>query len=290
MAAAAILIALGLGLALFGLLGDDNAPAPEDEPNELEWGDDTITGTQSDDLLLPGEADAMDQAEGVELLDGNDRAEFTGTAPLRMDGGAGDDTLISTSEGSLLIGGEGDDVLNGNTTSVLDGGAGNDHLVYAQDATLSSSDGSVQGGSGDDVIDINVLAQPGSPEVSPYFTGARVETGEGADQVNINLSLDDTRYDSEDPKLGVNQLLSAVRVVDFDPADDQLTISLSNASDSEVGALSDVTLNTRDDEIVELRLSFEAAGDKPAFSTTLQLGTNSAISLDDITIIDNRAA
>lgn len=296
-----ILLALAVGLAL---IGDTDTAAPEEpdqpdpseppssqpgdgQPNLLSWGDATVTGTQGDDILPAG--DTGNTIE-VDLLGGNDQVEHISQASILLRGGEGNDTLSSTAEGSQLNGGAGDDVLTGATTSVLSGGAGNDILTYAQSASLSSSDGAVSGGDGDDIININVEAHPWNTDATGYFSGVAVNSGSGADTINLTISLDDQNYDSLNPFYNGTRLLAGVRLTDFDPANDTLNITLSNAEASQVGELtrSEITTDFLGRRVLELQ--FAATGSNPAFTSSVILGTNPNITMDQINLIDSRAS
>ena len=79
------------------------------------------------------------------------------TGPVTLEGGNGDDTLLSGTNNDLLVGGDGDDSLNGgNGPNHLRGGDGNDTLIGGthQDFLIGEDgDDSLIGGAGNDVLD-----------------------------------------------------------------------------------------------------------------------------------------
>jgi len=111
------------------------------------WGNDSITGSASDNILTDGSA-------------GNDV----------LDGQGGNDTLIATGGADTLLGGDGNDVMLGGTgNDSFTGGAGVDQVSYADhtaDVTVSidalANDG--QAGEADSIaLDVeNLLGGPGN--------------------------------------------------------------------------------------------------------------------------------
>lgn len=87
-------------------------------------GNDFITGTSRDDLVLSGAGD-----DRVSLGKGNDIL-FAGLGNDVADGGKGSDLMAGGAGDDRLSGGKGSDVLAGNAgDDRLDGGAGNDALI-----------------------------------------------------------------------------------------------------------------------------------------------------------------
>jgi Ca2+-binding RTX toxin-like protein len=80
----------------------------------------------------------------------------TATAPINLDGGPGDDTILGSLGRDYLSGDDGNDVLNGRDgNDGLLGGSGDDSLDGGNDSDhLSGGDGrdTLQGGSGVDVL------------------------------------------------------------------------------------------------------------------------------------------
>ncbi|MDY7054185.1 calcium-binding protein [Limnospira fusiformis] len=121
-------------------------------------GDDTIMSFAAEDTLLGGDGDDFlstnpsDQptTQGIP----SSRPGFAGGSVL--DGGLGNDTLVSAFLGDSLFGGEGDDSLVGQLFSLMDGGSGNNTLdgrqwfntnTIPQEITVS-----LFGGAGNDLI------------------------------------------------------------------------------------------------------------------------------------------
>jgi Ca2+-binding RTX toxin-like protein len=112
----------------------------------------------------------LDQVESIVILlgDGDDQASIGEhiTAPVMMDGGAGNDLLVAGDGAAMLLGGAGNDTLRGGVgddslsggdgDDTLDGGAGNDVLSGgAGNDTLRGGLGDdwLWGGDGDDTLD-----------------------------------------------------------------------------------------------------------------------------------------
>lgn len=125
----------------------------------------TVTGTGADDdIVLSGEGGSVTvSANGstvgsfggvsvvnVEGAGGNDRLAATGLSiPVRLSGGAGDDTLLGGRGADRLFGGEGNDSLSGGLGSDEMHGEGGADVVNGADGT---SDAMVDGGAGNDRV------------------------------------------------------------------------------------------------------------------------------------------
>jgi len=141
-------------------------------------GDDPITGTKGDDLILAGAGnDQVSLARGNDILLaglGNDTADGGQGSDL-MSGGAGNDHLSGGTDSDVLAGNAGDDILEGglNADALIDGlgnnamfgGAGDDFFIFTQPQLLggSGTDTShIDGGQGSDTLvvrlDPSVLA------------------------------------------------------------------------------------------------------------------------------------
>lgn len=111
---------------LFGDEGNDDLDGGDGRDSlELGAGDDTAAGGDGDDVVEVGAGvDAAGGGAGSDALTGSD---LPGRATL--DGGSGDDRLVSLSRADSLVGGDGADVLDaGAGDDVLDGGGGLDVL------------------------------------------------------------------------------------------------------------------------------------------------------------------
>lgn len=87
---------------------------------------------------------------GFEMLlgDGDDLVIVTTSAPVLIDGGAGNDILYGGSGDNTLLGGDGNDILfGGSGSNVLDGGAGDDTLIGGRGTDI------LRGGAGNDLLD-----------------------------------------------------------------------------------------------------------------------------------------
>ncbi len=99
----------------------------------------------------------------------NDRIDASAdTLGVRIDGEAGDDTLIGGSGADNLVGGAGNDIIVGGAgADTITGGLGNDTMTVAEGDVVT-------GGSGDDIFLISDLGEAGSSQI----TIAGGETGE----------------------------------------------------------------------------------------------------------------
>jgi Ca2+-binding RTX toxin-like protein len=157
-------------LAIFGVIdqmagsaGSDTLTAAQGTTLVGGAGDDRLFGSGStkllggdgDDLLSfsPGDSSGFDSLEGGL---GNDTLLSAGGSST-LDGGLGDDTLTSGPGDDTLLGGDGNDLLGFNTGDTggfdsLDGGAGNDTLLSGGGDTLTGGSGSGSGPTGDTLV------------------------------------------------------------------------------------------------------------------------------------------
>lgn len=117
------------------------------------------------------------------------------TTPMIVDGGAGDDTLVTGGGNDSVIGGDGNDVIaGGNGNDSLDGGAGNDRLTGMQ------GDDSLLGGDGNDLM----LGDAGQDQL---FGQAGDDTLEGGADADTLDGGDGTNQLSEDGTTGTDAIL-----------------------------------------------------------------------------------
>jgi Ca2+-binding RTX toxin-like protein len=117
---------------------------------------------------------------------GNDRILLAADNGTYAWGGPGRDTLSTSAPGAFLNGEEDDDYLaatGGYSLGTLDGGAGDDTIVTAPTSLARAS-----GGSGDDVIiasprAVGVTGGPGSDRIT---SGQNIEAGSGADFIDVS--------------------------------------------------------------------------------------------------------
>ena len=184
----------------------------------LGTGDDTLTGTESEQDLIVDAGDGNDivaTGTGDDLLRG-------GEGDDRLDGGEGDDALQGGNGNDRLVGGLGDDFLFGGVGSdtlvggagndLLDGGDGIDTVEYAADSDgvtvdlgtgKANGDGigrdtltgieNVVGGLGDDVLIGNALANvldggKGNDRITAG-AGDTVIGGEGDDTIAVQAGV-----------------------------------------------------------------------------------------------------
>lgn len=132
----------------------------------------------------------------VEGGDGEDNISFTPLRPSdalgvteeddtsRVDGGAGNDTIVAGGYGGEVFGGEGDDEIYAQgPMDGVDGGAGNDQIFY--DSSVFDAGGApVLGGEGNDTIshssfDSNV----------EQLSGANIDAGAGDDTIENDIYI-----------------------------------------------------------------------------------------------------
>ena len=121
-------------------------------------GNDTITGLGGDDILIGGDGD--------DVIDG-------GTGTNRLYGDAGDDTITSSG-----------------TDDFVDAGEGNNNITLSSNAQA----GIYQSGAGDDIYNL----QDGYRSRINSNNKLSLNTGAGSDTVNVNTSLEESRFDLED--------------------------------------------------------------------------------------------
>ena len=184
----------------------ESAPPPPANPVTVALDGTTlnVTGTDADDTITFAAAGAglvsvvaNGVASGpfsanlvvVDARNGNDTVDGSALSiPIRVNGGAGDDSLVGGSNSDVLNGDAGNDVITGGAGlwDVLAGGDGND-LLTDSDGVLGAV-----GGNGNDVLDLkfskNWAALPG---LSPTNANYRVMPGlvqgnAGNDVIRLN--------------------------------------------------------------------------------------------------------
>jgi Ca2+-binding RTX toxin-like protein len=129
-------------------------------------GDDYIHGRAGGDVLSGGDgSDTIDGDDGADIISGGAGRDhlYGGTGGDVVDGGAGDDTVTGTGPVSLR-GGDGNDWIISwiaygspvDATFALHGGAGNDHIFLDQRVGADKSPpGFVHGGAGWDILEMS---------------------------------------------------------------------------------------------------------------------------------------
>ncbi len=189
-----------------GTDADDDLQVRELEPGRFvverrEPGTDNVT--HSYEITLP--ADFLDRdIEVLQIsgLGGNDVIQAFGkftVNELKIDGGAGDDTIIGSDRGDLLFGSGGDDVIHGGLgEDELQGGEGNDEL-FGEEGTdaLFGGDGndSLYGGEGFDIV----------------YGGLGQDYLEAGDDLLGDLLYGDT----DDESIGDNDIIKGGAGIDF---------------------------------------------------------------------------
>lgn len=145
---------------------------------QMGAGNDTVTLNISSGVTVQGDAD-------------DDSLSITGEGTILIEGGTGNDTLTftpTTEEASVTLRGDGgNDVLTGETRIgqlIVEGGADNDTL------TATAFSGNVEGGAGADTLNVTILA------LDAGFFG--VDGGSGDDIINMDQnapnSVGNVRY------------------------------------------------------------------------------------------------
>lgn len=151
-------------------------------------GNDYVRGHAGADILNGGaDADWMDGGDADDTLDGGDGNDelFGGLGADTLNGGAGADELEGGQGDDLLTGGDGNDTLLGQEGhDTLDGGAGTQDQLFGGDGNdlvraWGNGGGLIDGGSGTDVLAIDLSAATGSQVIylSPVWSGGTGSMG-----------------------------------------------------------------------------------------------------------------
>ena len=159
----------------------------------------TITGTNGDDEINPGQSDpSLQTTSGDDTVDGSNGNDT-------IDGGAGNDTLTGGQGSDTVSGGAGNDVITNSSTSngdfdALFGGDGVDTITVGS----GNGDAYIDGGDGDDIIDLGNTSSSGS-------TILNISSGVGNDTVTgFNFGSDEMYIGSIDPNtITINDLGTA---------------------------------------------------------------------------------
>lgn len=271
-----------LGTVVFDWFDDDddgqNDNTPENEMGrELNYdGSDLLEGTEGDDTLPAGQDESL-VPDTINLSGGDDIAVVEDPFAIIVSGGEGDDTLVSTAVGNTLDGGAGNDTLTGIDANSMFGGSGDDQITFDSDVELHSSVARIDGGEGDDTI--NILADAGVNTADRG--GAIVEGGNGSDDFKIVLDLQNSQ--------GEESILNTAvaRINDFTPSEDTLVIEVARndeTADRDVTAELDQT--EEDGTYTSLiTLTFDETDDATQAKATLTVISNAAFTLDDIQLI-----
>jgi hypothetical protein len=188
--------AITLPAWLYGDAGNDQLKGGGG-PDVLEGGDgndtltaqvgnDTLAGGRGNDSLVGGSGnDSISGGDGNDTLLGGTGDDFLdgGAGDDSLDGGGGNDTLLGGAGfADSLLGGAGDDVLaDADGVAIAAGGADNDTitLAFAADWNLNGSTtlagSAVDGGSGDDSLDVTVLNAAAQLDIHGSGGSDRVE-------------------------------------------------------------------------------------------------------------------
>ncbi|SFI63073.1 calcium-binding protein [Celeribacter neptunius] len=263
-----------------------DAPVPDDaDPAEIATaegetllfdGSEVLTGSEGDDSLAAGQEGALAPSE-IHLLGGDDEAELDLPYDITLYGGAGNDTLTGTI-GNTLDGGEGDDTLVGIDATNLYGGAGNDDITWNSDTELNDMTARIDGGAGDDRIEIRAEAGTDQPDRG----GASVTGGEGSDDFEVVLELQNSELALE----ADDHLESRIATIgDFDPAQDRLSIEIERGPGTEDRDTS-VEMAQEETEaggyVTTLTLSYAETEEALAATSVLTIYSDTPFGLGDI--------
>ena len=251
-----------------GLSKDDitvDAPAPG------------MIGTPDDDVI---EVPRFNAPARVLAGDGDDLVSYPGNDSITIEGGAGDDTLTAPGDDITLLGQAGNDVLSGGHASQMFGGDGNDRLSLDITDGFHDTAANLDGGAGDDTL--SALADLGDGS-SAHSYGV-LTGGEGSDTFNVTLNLVSDTFSNTPSDDLLEQRINLI-LRDFNPSEDVLNIQIDRAEGGEGRDMTSAEIIRDDTGNVTLMMNFAAAGVHPAVQTTMNLGTNPDITLDDITFI-----
>lgn len=271
-----------LGTVVFDWFDDDddgqNDNTPENEMGrELNYdGSDLLEGTEGDDTLPAGQDESL-VPDTINLSGGDDIAVVEDPFAIIVSGGEGDDTLVSTAVGNTLDGGAGNDTLTGIDANSMFGGSGDDQITFDSDVELHSSVARIDGGEGDDTI--NILADAGVNTADRG--GAIVEGGNGSDDFKIVLDLQNSQ--------GEESILNTAvaRINDFTPSEDTLVIEVArNDETADIDVTAELDQTEEDGTYTSLiTLTFDETDDATQATATLTVISNAAFTLDDIQLI-----
>jgi len=277
-----------MGMFVFDLFDDnDNKEAGEEDtpPAELGLelmfdGSEILQGTEGDDTL-PGGQDAALAPDTINLLGGDDIAVLEEISRITVSGGDGDDILSSTGVGNQLYGDAGNDTLTGIDANSLYGGAGDDTLSFFGNVFLHDENGRIDGGMGNDTINLRVEA------LLPYFIssdvgGVIIRGGSGSDEFNIVYEL----YENIET---TDQLKSSFgRILDFEPNEDKLVIEVDRndeTADREVSVELDQTETDAGTFSTIVTLTFAETDLATEATATIRIQSTEPFTMDDIVLI-----
>jgi Ca2+-binding RTX toxin-like protein len=161
----------------------------------------TLIGTESNDLL----AGIAGRDNIIFGLDGNDTINTLFSGNDRIDGGDGDDSIISGAGDDIIEGGSGNDFINsGSGNNRVNGGEGNDFIISEEGAN------EIRGGDGDDRIGggagpSRLFGDDGNDNVFGSFADDILSGGSGDDVVSGFTGNDQVFGDDGNDRLNGDQ-------------------------------------------------------------------------------------
>jgi Ca2+-binding RTX toxin-like protein len=206
--------------------------------------DATIHMGRGDDLLAGAGTTSAVYGNG-----GNDFIEVAGGL-MTLSGGADDDVIIMTSSGG----------------SHLIGGLGNDGIQITRDGSETSGD-TVWGGEGNDTL--HAYVGLGDTLANPL----EIYGGAGADTFGIGI-------ETVEAPASPGGTVGGVTLMDFDPAQDSLTVILS--TEAQLNYTNATLTNHPSLGYSELRLHFDDQGGGEPYEAVIRLNGTGTYSVNDI--------
>lgn len=246
-----------------GDTGEDPGDVPPEDESDMPVADTVFMGTDGDDTIAAEDIDA--RVETVEAGDGNDSIA-TQVNNIDILGQDGNDTITIGEDQPIVYnvnadGGAGDDVITARdpSASLLRGGDGNDEINVQQES-YDEEFTRLEGGDGDDRLNLDLAVPDQGPQI-----GLQAYGGDGAD--TYTLTFMPAYGDGADEDAGPARILD---LRDFDPAEDQIVIDLSDTAGSGDAVETEIR-DSEDGDTLEIVVSFlNEAGD--SVSGTINLG------------------
>ena len=278
-------------------LTTEPAQQGEDAPEGLTLnfnGDATILGGAGDDTLTAHPEGIF--GTGATLVDlgaGDDRAQVNVHVDSIL-GGAGDDSIAFLHpELGNASGGEGDDTLSGIGDISLDGGPGDDVLISDfTDTGLNDNAARALGGSGDDRF---IVTKDIAAEWRNSVGGVIATGGAGADTYELNFVYDADVDFVQGPEQGNDpddslEGSAGLTITDFDPSEDILRIEVEVPDGETLPTLSSVEITMIDREgfaqSTSVHITLDATSTQPETRTTITLIGLINISAEDIQFVN----
>ncbi len=292
-----------MGLLLLGLLGsaalgavaldwfgegeeNQSDGSPNGAGQELNFdGSNVLNGTEGDDTIPPGQ-DGFLTPEEINLFGGDDVVTIDAYHALTIFGGDGNDLITSNGAASVVEGGAGNDTLTTDDGNEIFGGVGDDVLNFTHGSYDIGDPGVVNGGEGDDTINMRADALITQEHLTNVGGGIDILGGDGADDINIVydfFELEENRTPADSGKISHGFL----RLLDFNPGEDSLVIEFERDSQTADRTIT-IDLNQTEDNGTYTSLitfTFEATVDEDEAVNFLTVTSSAPFTLDDIQFV-----